>query len=294
MTAAAATGTSKLFDFKGSLRWNRRTAAALPPPFSALSIGPVPCRMPVVYDRGVLLVFGILLGATMLAHTAPFPFLLEPFRPARSLWQVKPRLGAPPTLYLTFDDGPNPVWTPVVLDALRETGVRATFFLIDEHVTPETAPIVRRIADEGHAIGLHSGDRWLLALEPEELAAHLEAAASNIEAITGSPPCRLFRPHAGWRSAAMYEGLEAAGYTLAGWTWGMWDWNWFRRPRADRLAERLAKKASDGDVIVIHDAHHEDARADRPHAGQTVRLLAPMLTARGFRFDTLCDRGMSR
>ena len=55
-------------------------------------------------------------------------------------------------IYLTFDDGPNPVWTPHVLDALANQGVRATFFLIDEHITPETAAVVRRIADEGHGI----------------------------------------------------------------------------------------------------------------------------------------------
>ena len=235
--------------------------------------------------------FAVLLGATLLAHTAPFPFLLEPFRPARSLWQVKSRPGLPPTVYLTFDDGPNPVWTPSLLDALRETGVHATFFLIDEHVTPETAPIVHRIAAEGHAIGLHSGDRWLMALDPEDLAERLSEASSRIASITGAAPCRLFRPHAGWRSATMYEGLEAAGYTLAGWSWGMWDFSWWQQPRPDRLARKFARKASDGDVIVIHDGHHEDARADRRHAAETVRLLAPMLSERGFQFGALCESG---
>ena len=84
-----------------------------------------------------------------LAHTAPFPFLLEAFRPSKSVWHVTPAPGAPPSIYLTFDDGPNPDWTPPLLDALHETGARATFFLIDAHVTDETAAIVKRIADEG-------------------------------------------------------------------------------------------------------------------------------------------------
>lgn len=229
------------------------------------------------------------LAAVALAHTAPFPFLLEPFRPKRSLWQVKPPPGAPPTIYLTFDDGPNPHWTPPLLDALRETGTRATFFLIDEHITPETEPIVRRIAAEGHAIGLHSGDRWLLASNPEEFTARIRDAADHIADITGREPCRLFRPHAGWRSATMYEGLEGAGYRLAGWTWGMWDWNWWQQPRAAEIATRLARKASAGDVVVIHDGHHENPRADRRHAAETVRLLAPMLGSRGFAFGALCD-----
>src|SRR5262245_11972560 len=92
----------------------------------------------------------IVAGAAVLSHTAPFPFVFEAFRPARSLWRGPPASGGPPTIYLSFDDGPNPEWTPPLLDALRDTEIRATFFLIDDHITDESAPIVRRIADEGH------------------------------------------------------------------------------------------------------------------------------------------------
>src|SRR5215211_6757987 len=115
----------------------------------------------------------VVFGAIAFAHMAPFPFLLEAFRPSRSIWHVTPRPGTPPTLYLTFDDGPNPDWTPALLDALADTGVRATFFLIDEHITPETEHIVKRIAREGHAVALHSGQRKLMIMEPDALAARL-------------------------------------------------------------------------------------------------------------------------
>ncbi len=142
----------------------------------------------------------LILGAVALAHMAPFPFLFEAFRPARSLWRVPPAPGAPPTIYLTFDDGPNPDWTPPLLDALRDAGIQATFFLIDDYVTSETSPIVRRMAEDGHAIGLHSGTRRLMVLSPDVLAARLHQAADRITAIAGREPCRLFRPHAGWRS----------------------------------------------------------------------------------------------
>ncbi len=227
------------------------------------------------------------LGLAALAHMAPFPFLLEAFRPDRSLWRMPPSPG-PPAIYLTFDDGPNPAWTPILLDALRDTGAKATFFLIDNHVTADTAAIVKRIADEGHSIALHTGTRRLMVQTPDELAATLRAAADRIRHITAKSPCRLFRPHAGWRSGAMYKGLSAADYRLAGWTWGMWDFDWGRERRADRLAARLARKASDGDIIVIHDGHHIDPRADRRHAAETVRILAPPLRARGFEFKALC------
>lgn len=232
-----------------------------------------------------LLVLGLAIVA--LAHTAPGPFLLEAFQPKQSLWRM-PEQPASPSIYLTFDDGPNPDWTPSLLDALAATDARATFFLIDEHITDDTRDIVRRIADEGHAIGLHSGARKLMIESADDLAALLDRNAERIRAITGREPCRLFRPHAGWRSGEMYAGLGKAGYRLAGWSWGMWDFDWGRTRRADRLAARLAGKASDGDIIVIHDGHHKDPRADRRHAAETVGRLVPTLTARGFAFKPMC------
>ena len=236
----------------------------------------------------MFLLAAIVIGAVAAAHMVPFPFIFEGFRPAGSLWHMKQVRGSPPTLYLTFDDGPNARWTPPLLDALSETNARATFFLIDEHITEETAPIVRRIAVDGHAIGLHSGTRRLMIASPDGLAKRLETAASRIQAITGREPCRLFRPHAGWRSVTMYMGLSRAGYRLAGWSWGMWDWDWWRTPKATRIAGRLARKASPGDIIVIHDGHHKNPEADRRHAGETVRQLVPVLRKRGYQFAPLC------
>lgn len=233
-------------------------------------------------------VIALVAGIIALAHTAPFPFLLEAFNPSQSVWRVSPVAGESPAIYLTFDDGPNPSWTPPLLDALRETGATATFFLIDAYVGDDTAPIVRRIVDEGHAIGLHSGTRRLMITEADDLAAMLHAAAGRITAITGREPCKLFRPHAGWRSGSMYDGLERAGYRLAGWSWGMWDFDWGRRRDAGRLSHRLVRKASAGDVIVIHDGHHKDPGADRRHAAESVRRLVPQLRTRGFTFGKLC------
>jgi peptidoglycan/xylan/chitin deacetylase (PgdA/CDA1 family) len=63
----------------------------------------------------LFLVLGI--GIIVLAHTAPFPFLLEAFRPRDAVWHM-PRDGRAPTIYLTYDDGPNPVATPALLDVL--------------------------------------------------------------------------------------------------------------------------------------------------------------------------------
>jgi peptidoglycan/xylan/chitin deacetylase (PgdA/CDA1 family) len=92
-------------------------------------------------------------GIVALVHTLPAPFLLDAMAGKRGAWNM-PRT-PPPTIYLTYDDGPNPSTTPDLLDALAREGVHATFFLIDEHVTEETAPIIRaclRTAMRWHCI----------------------------------------------------------------------------------------------------------------------------------------------
>ena len=82
-----------------------------------------------------LMLIGIAVVA--LAHTAPFPFLLEYMGPDRSVWDLDTP-GAP-TVYLTYDDGPNPTATPALLDVLAREGVTATFFIIPGHVTAQLA-----------------------------------------------------------------------------------------------------------------------------------------------------------
>ena len=145
--------------------------------------------------------------AMVLAHTAPFPFLLEALKPSRSIWRM-PHADGERLVYLTYDDGPNPTATPGLLDVLREQQARATFFLIDEHLTEDTAPIVRRMFDEGHAVALHAGSRAPMFKSSSELAAMLARNAARIEQLGGGRPCRMFRPHAGWRGGVMYRGPD--------------------------------------------------------------------------------------
>src|SRR5688500_9260536 len=140
-----------------------------------------------------------IVAAALLAHTAPFPFLLDVTD--RTVWRMPAT--NPPTIYLTFDDGPNPDATPALLDTLARHGVKATFFIIDKHLTAQTAPIVRRAFDEGHAVALHSHTRMLMFKTPGGLASTLRDAATRLEQLTGHQPCRAFRPHAGNRSVAM-------------------------------------------------------------------------------------------
>jgi peptidoglycan/xylan/chitin deacetylase (PgdA/CDA1 family) len=70
----------------------------------------------------------------------------------------------------------------------------------------------------------------------------------------------------------------------------LWDFNWWRAPKPAELAARLARKASDGDIIVMHDGHHENPRADRQRTIDATAALIPLLRAHGFTFASLCDR----
>ena len=223
-------------------------------------------------------------AVAILAHTAPFPFLLDVTD--HTVWRMPET--DPPTIYLTFDDGPNPAATPDLLDTLARHGVKATFFIIDKHLTPETAPIVRRAFEDGHAVALHSHTRTLMFKSPRGFASSLEKAARRMEQLTGHAPCRAFRPHAGNRSAPMLIGAARAGYQVVGWGWMLWDFNWFRARTADALVPRLADRASAGDIVVIHDGHHKDPRPDRRYAIDTVDRLIPELRANGFQFGRIC------
>ena len=232
----------------------------------------------------MLLPLLIALGATVLAHFAPFPFLLDVTD--HTIWRMPD--SDPPTIYLTFDDGPNLTATPQLLDVLERHNVNATFFVLDRHMTKATAPIVRRTFENGHAVALHWHSRSLMFYPPNWVAANLQEAAAHIELLTGYQTCYAFRPHGGGRSIPMLRGAARAGYVVVGWGWMLWDVNLFGERDADTLVPRLADRASDGDIIVIHDGHHEDPFADRLYAVEAVDRLIPELRARGFQFGTIC------
>lgn len=226
-------------------------------------------------------------GVLALAHTAPAPFLFDAIARDRAVWHMPKR--TPPTIYLTFDDGPNPTTTPDLLDVLAGEGVRATFFLIDRHITDDTAPLVRRMFDEGHSVALHSHTRRYMLMSTDAFVRTLRDAADHIERVSGRKPCGAFRPHAGWRTWHMYAGLKQLDYRMIGWSWMLWDWNWFRARTADSVVRRIAPRASNGDVIVLHDGDEKAPFKDQRHTVDAVATLVPSLRARGFEFGTICD-----
>ena len=234
----------------------------------------------------MLLLIGIGAVITALAHMWPAPFVIDWMAGDRAVWAM-PRTDTP-TVYLTFDDGPNPSTTPDLLDVLAAEGERATFFIIDEHLNEDTAPIVSRAFADGHAIALHSATRRQMVMPPAQLRRTLGAASARIEQLAGGTPCRAFRPHAGWRSGQLYEGLREMDYQLIGFGWMLWDFNWFRARSGDASFRRIASRVSDGDIIVMHDGDESAPTRDQRHTVEATRRLIPALRARGFSFGTVC------
>jgi peptidoglycan/xylan/chitin deacetylase (PgdA/CDA1 family) len=89
----------------------------------------------------------------------------------------------------------------------------------------------------------------------------------------------------------MYEGLRRLDYRLIGWGWMLWDFNWFRKRSADSTFERLASRASNGDIIVMHDGDESAPDVDQRQTVDATARLIPALRARGLTFGTVCRSG---
>ncbi|MBF9036847.1 polysaccharide deacetylase family protein [Rhodobacterales bacterium HKCCE2091] len=165
---------------------------------------------------------------------------------------------AQPYMGLTFDDGPHPSLTPLLLDTLAMRGVRATFFLVGRNAA-RYPQIVQRIAAEGHEIGNHTWSHpSLLGWSDGGVLSEIDRTSDAIAAATGSPPA-LFRPPYGnftQRQAMML--YEARGMPTILWSVDTLDW---QRPGSGVIAHRMVQGATPGAVILAHDIQGPTVRA---------------------------------
>ncbi len=201
-----------------------------------------------------------------------------------ALWPASqlfgPALIAPPRpgeLALTFDDGPNPAWTPQLLEILASHDVHATFFLLGSRAQAEPA-LVRQIAAAGHLIGNHSWSHPNLALAPaSRIEQELSRTTQALEEIAGVP-VRFFRPPFGARRPAVFRIARQLGLVPVLWNAMTSDW---KNPSADAIASRLTSAidnlASRGRAanIVLHDGGHLSPAANRaPSITTAAQLVA--------------------
>jgi peptidoglycan-N-acetylglucosamine deacetylase len=184
---------------------------------------------------------------------------------------------------LTFDDGPNPDATPVVLDALAARRVKATFFILGRHA--ERWPdLVKRVADEGHSIGNHGYyHRKLHFKSPGYVRRDLQLGTAAIERAAHVRPSLFRAPH-GFRSPWVTAIARSLGQRTVGWSLGVWDSD---RPGVEAIAERTVRGASPGSILLLHDGDGYDPSGDRMQTAHAVPLIVDRLLAQGFRFDLL-------
>lgn len=153
---------------------------------------------------------------------------------------------------LTFDDGPHPLHTPVVLDRLREHGLTATFFVVGQ-AAEQNPELIRRIADEGHEIGNHT---WSHS-EPcrtssWDFLAEVQRTDDLIEHLTGRRP-PMMRPPKGELNWGKLNGLWRHKKTVALWNVDPRDYSFHNAPEVKTWCESFVPR--DGDVILLHDNH---------------------------------------
>ena len=151
---------------------------------------------------------------------------------------------------LTFDDGPDPEWTPRILDILERADVRGAFFLIGRRARRAPA-LVRRIADAGHDLGNHTWSHTSLwRCGPRRTAREIEDGRAAIADVAGSAP-RFFRPPWGKTNLAMFGTLRRTGTPCVLWTVQPES----RRPTPPGEQERRAiRRARPGAIYDLHDA----------------------------------------
>jgi peptidoglycan/xylan/chitin deacetylase (PgdA/CDA1 family) len=174
---------------------------------------------------------------------------------------------------LTFDDGPDPVRTPALLDALAELGVTATFFLVGKQVDAHP-DLAARIVREGHEVGNHTyNHRYLPLARSHTVAAELAATDVAISRATGIVPV-LARPPYGGRSPRNVRVFARQAKQLVLWDVNSNDW---KGAAADEVARRVVERTRPGSIILMH-----EAREGGEVSIDAVRLLVPELRARGF------------
>ncbi|GAA4349467.1 polysaccharide deacetylase family protein [Angustibacter luteus] len=176
----------------------------------------------------------------------------------------------PDVVYLTFDDGPDPHWTPQILALLDRYHVRATFFEIGDEVRrhPRTAALVRAA---GQPVGSHtSHHRNLTKL----------AGTRLIREITGGPAgATCLRPPFGAVDAHVRQVAAAQGQSIVLWNVDTDDW---AKPGTASIERELLRHARPGRTVLMH-----DGGGNRAQTLAALKVVLPKLVARGYRFDSV-------
>ena len=174
------------------------------------------------------------------------------------VWSISNR----PEVCLTFDDGPHPAATPVVLDFLKDHGLKALFFCVGAHVKKHPE-LYERILQEGHSVGNHTFNHehgWKTSCSK-----YVQSVAETKEFVDSV----LFRPPYGKITGSCAQKIRAAGYAIVMWSWLSYDYD----PKmTHKQFQKRLRKVRNGDILVFHDNENTAGRIEQ-YLAQTVMYL---------------------
>ena len=182
--------------------------------------------------------------------------------------------GSEKLVALTLDDGPSRA-SEILLDGLAERNVPVTFFLCGYRIK-ERPSVVRRMAKEGHELGVHGESHaYFTTMSAPVLRRELESTAGAIAQLSGREP-KLVRPPGGLCNKAVLSVCAEEGLSVIHWNVDPCDWD---RTARSKTVSRVLKSAKDGDVVLLHDMNETTAK--------NILSLIDALRGRGFSFRTV-------
>jgi peptidoglycan/xylan/chitin deacetylase (PgdA/CDA1 family) len=177
-------------------------------------------------------------------------------------------------MVLTFDDGPDPRYTPDILAVLREHEVRAMFFVCGEMAT-DNRDLLREMAADGHVVGNHTWSHPLIpTLPPSRIRDQLGRTSEVIEKTLGEAPLWYRAPYGAWNRHSFEIGADL-GMEPLGWTVDTLDW---MRPGTSSIVRRVLRGAAPGVIVLSH-----DAGGNRSQSVSALRRYLPELLEDGYR-----------
>ncbi|TWD98844.1 peptidoglycan/xylan/chitin deacetylase (PgdA/CDA1 family) [Neobacillus bataviensis] len=182
---------------------------------------------------------------------------------------------------ITFDDGPNPIYTPEVLEIFEKAEGKATFFMIGEQMKDQPG-IVKLAAEQGHEIGNHTYSHpKLSALTPAECLAEIESNEQIIRELTGQAPV-VFRPPYLDYNQDTISIVESKGYSMIGaLNLEAQDWE---QPGVEHILSASRKSVRNGSILIFHDGY-----GDRSQTIQAVKKLVSELKSEGYQLLTVSE-----
>ena len=176
---------------------------------------------------------------------------------------------------LSFDDGPNTTTTPKVLDLLEENGVKASFFVIGQNITPESAVVMQRAAKMGCTIENHSfTHKYMSRMDEKTLIEEIAKTDALIEHYVGRTP-QFFRPPYINHGKLMHDTIAKTFICGVGCN------DWEASVSAEQRLETMLSTIKNGDIFLLHDFEGNEATVE------ALRKLIPEMKKRGFIFVTV-------